>query len=71
MGAVSTVANSFTPIDNQEMEAGASTRITLHYICKALDDSFGVIETIEGDIETIEGVIENNEDTTPFSTTYS
>jgi len=64
VGAVSTIANSSTPIDNQEMEAGASTRITLHYICKALDDSFG-------NIETIEGVVKNDEDSTPFSTTYS
>ena len=62
MGAVSTIANSFTPIDNQEMEAGASTRITLHYICKALDDSFGVIETIEG-------VVKNGDESLPFSIT--
>mgnify|MGYP003139717133 CR=1 FL=1 len=62
VGAVSTIANSFTPIDNQEMEAGASTRITLHYICKALDDSFGVIETIEG-------VVKNGDESLPFSIT--
>ena len=52
VGAVSPVANSFTPIDNQEMEAGASTRITLHYICKDLDDSFGALDKVTGKTST-------------------
>ena len=64
VGMVTPVANSFTPIDDQEMEAGATMRITLHYICKDQDGVFGDIETVEGSLS--DGTI-----TTPFTTTYT